>query len=420
VRDPLEEATADVDRRSATYVLIAAVVGLVALGALNPGARDVLLVILGIILLIMLHEAGHYFAAKRAGMKVTEFFVGFGPRLWSFQRGETEYGIKAILLGGYVRILGFTSLEQPEQDPDTGEWHHDFRPEDEPRTFRRGSFKNRMVVVLAGVTVNVLIAFLCFFVFIAGQGKVVEGPTTTIAEVVAKSAAAEAGFEQGDRIVAVSGERVRGWEQLKRAIERSGGEPTVFVVERDGERVTLEATPKQRKGEGFLGVAPRTGFRDVGVLEAVPETFSFMGDVVVGTGEAVGRVFSPSGVERIGKNLTSDLPAQGSRESLERPRGIIGIVDYGSSIIDGNLWTLVLLLGNISLVLALFNLLPLLPLDGGHAAVVGYEWIASKIRKREVRVDYRKLMPATAVVFFILLTIGLSVMVVDIRDAVGS
>jgi membrane-associated protease RseP (regulator of RpoE activity) len=306
-----------------------------------------------------------------------------------------------------VRILGMSNLEEVD-------------PADEPRTFRRGSYRNRLVVVLAGVTVNLLLAFLLFFMVIAGQGRVADGPSTTVSSVVKGSAAADAGLQLGDRIVAVDGRPVAGWEQLKDRIQARGGEPTVFTVVRDGVRIPLEATPDARGGVGFLGVSPRTVFRDVGILEAVPESFRTMGDITVGTAEGIGRLFSPDGVEQYSKNFTSNAPKAGTPASDERPRSLIGIVDEGSRIVDGNIWALLWLLGGISLVLALFNMLPLLPFDGGHAVVVGYEWIASKIKGREVRVDFRRLMPVTAIVLAVFLTLGLSAMFLDIRQAVGN
>src|SRR5262245_28865841 len=188
--------------------------------------------------MVMLHEAGHYLAARRAGMKATEFFLGFGPRLWSFKRGETEYGVKAIPAGGYVRIIGMSNLEEVD-------------PVDEPRTFRRGTTKNRLIVILAGVSVNILLAWLLFTIAIAGQGKLYEGPGRTVARVVKGSAAAEAGLREGDRFVAIDGVRVADWNQLKDAIESRGGQETEFIVVRDGERMEITATPAEQGGQGF-------------------------------------------------------------------------------------------------------------------------------------------------------------------------
>ena len=227
-------------------------------------------------------------------------------------------------------------------------------------------------------------------------------------------------MHDGDTIQAVDGHAISNWDQLKRAIRSRGGETSIFTVERKGLSLDLEATPKISGGEGFLGVAPTTAFRDVGIFAAVPETFRAMGDITVGTAEGLGRLFSPSGVAEYSKNFTGNAPKAGTPAADARPRSLVGIVDQGSSIIDGNIWALLWLLGGISLILALFNTLPLLPFDGGHAAVVIYEWVASKVTGRDVRVDYRKLVPMIAIVLVVFLTLGLSAMFLDIRDAVGN
>jgi membrane-associated protease RseP (regulator of RpoE activity) len=143
-----------------------------------------------------------------------------------------------------------------------------------------------------------------------------------------------------------------------------------------------------------------------------------MGTITTGTVDTFSRLFSPSGVERYSQNFAGSGPKSGSTQDLERPRSLIGIIDLGSDFIAGDVWAFLALVGGISLALGLFNLIPLLPFDGGHAAVVGYEWIASRIKGREVRVDFRKLMPVTAVVLALFLMLGLSAMFLDIRDAV--
>jgi membrane-associated protease RseP (regulator of RpoE activity) len=407
VKDPFEDTGVDVTRRGATATLLVVLVGLAVLFVARPSARYTMAIIVGIVAMVVLHEAGHYLVAKRAGMKVTEFFVGFGPRLWSFRRGETEYGVKAVLLGGYVRVIGMTNLEEVD-------------PADEPRTFRRASYRDRLALTVAGVTVNILLALLLFFVVIAGQGRLPVGPNTTVSAVVAHSAASSAGIRGGDRIVAVDGAPTKDWNALKRAIEAHGGVSTTFTVDRGHQLVTLRATPGRQAGKGFLGVGPGEQYRAVGVLGAVPESFRSVGDLTVGTAKAVGRLVSPSGVARYSKNFTTSTPATSGSAANDRPVSIIGIVDQGSRLVNGNVWALLWLLGGISLILALFNLLPVLPFDGGHAAVVVYEWAASKVRRREVRVDFRKLMPVTAVVLVALLTLSLSAAFLDVRQAFGS
>jgi membrane-associated protease RseP (regulator of RpoE activity) len=404
MRDPLEEAGVEVNSRVATGGLFVFLGAMVALGVFVPGSRTALALIIGIVLLIMLHEWGHYWTAKRSGMKVTEFFLGFGPRLWSFRRGETEYGVKALPLGGYVRIIGMSNLE--EVDPD-----------DEPRTFRNGRTRNRMMVILAGVTVNLLLAFALFFVVIAGQGRVADGPSTTVSRIVTGSAAAEAGVRPGDHIVAVNGQQLSGWDQLKTAIEKSGGDTLTLTVVRNGAAVDLTTTPKVENGQGFLGVGPATAYKNVGLIAAIPQTFSTMGDVTSATFNGLKDRLSPSGVSQSAQqSFTSAAPKAGSTADLNRPQTIIGFVDNGSQIADGNIWSILWLLGALSLVLALFNLIPVLPLDGGHAVVVLYEGIASRVKHHRVRADYRKLIPISVVVLAPLLFLSLSAMVLDIRQ----
>jgi len=400
MKDPLEDVQITETRRG-NFVVLGVILGALALLIVaNPWVAAI---IVGLIAMVMLHEAGHLIAARKTGMKATEYFLGFGPRLWSFRRGETEYGVKAIPAGGYVRIIGMSNLDEVP-------------PEDEPRTFRRATTKKRLVVILAGVTVNALLAWMLFTIAIAGRGYLVEGPNTTVRGVTVDSAAAAAGIQRGDRFVEADGAPVESWDDLKNVIESHGGQPTEFVVVRDGERVKLVATPKDQDGQGFLGVAPGSAVRNISLLAAIPEGFRSMGDVTVGTAEGIGRIFTPAGVEQYSKNFTSDAPKAGSQADQERPRSLIGIVDQGSSIVDGDVWALLWLLGAVSLVLALFNLLPLLPFDGGHAVVVIYESVASRVRGRTVRVDFRKLMPVTAVVLAVFLMLGLSAMALDIRD----
>jgi membrane-associated protease RseP (regulator of RpoE activity) len=403
MKDPLEEAGVEVDRKSATGILFLFLLGLVALAIFVPGSRTPLIIITGIILLVMFHEFGHFLTAKRAGMKATEFFLGFGPRLWSFRRGETEYGVKALPLGGYVRIIGMSGME-------------DVDPEDEPRTFRAGSTKNRLVVILAGVTVNLLLAWLLFFVAAAGSGQEYLGPSTTIQRVEAGTAASEAGLRRGDRFVGVDGEPIKNWDQLKAAIESRGGVPSTFTVVRGGSPIDVQITPRLDNGQGFLGVGPGNRYEQVSVLAAIPKSFETFGDVTTASAEGIGHLFSPAGVSDYTKNFTSQAPKAGSTADLQRPRSLVGIVDQGSQLFQGDIWGILRLLGAISLILALFNLLPVLPFDGGHAVIVVYEGIMSKLRGRRVMVDYRKLIPVSAVVVIFLMVLSLSAMFLDIRQ----
>jgi membrane-associated protease RseP (regulator of RpoE activity) len=311
--------------------------------------------------------------------------------------------VKALPLGGYVRIIGMSSLE-------------DVDPEDEPRTFRAGRTKNRLVVILAGVTVNLLLAWLLFFVAAAGSGQEYLGPSTMIQRVEANTAAFDAGLQPGDRIAAVDGVVIKNWDQLKREIEARGGVASTFTIIRDRKPLDVEVTPRLEKGQGFLGVGPGSDYQQVSVLGAIPKSFESFGDITVASVEGIGHLFSPAGVADYSKNFTSAAPKAGSTADIQRPRSLVGIVDQGSQLFDGDIWGILRLLGAISLILALFNLLPVLPFDGGHAVVVIYEGVMSKVRGRRVMVDYRKLVPVSAVVVIFLVTLSLSAMFLDIRQ----
>jgi len=408
MKDPLEEASQSVTRRGAAGAALILLLGLLLLAAVRPSTRDTLAIILGIIVLIMAHEAGHFFAAKRSGMKVTEYFLGFGPRLWSFRRGETEYGVKAIPAGGYVRIVGMNNLEEVD-------------PADEGRTYRQGTFAQRLTVVLAGVTVNVVIAVLLFFVVFAARGMP-DGPSTSLDEVLSGTPAAEAGLRPGDRIISIGGEPIDDWDQVPDALENRAGEPTEFVVERGGRQEALEVVPERRSERdrrGYVGIAPDQAYESLGVIGAARESVATIGRGTVGLGRGLADLFSPSGLSDYSENFTEPAGSGsggGGTVDEERPRGIIGIVDIGGDLVDGDIWRLLELLAAINLIVALFNLIPLLPFDGGHAAIACYEQTASKVKRREVRVDYAKLMPVTALVLAVFVTLGLSVAFLDIRD----
>ncbi len=189
---------------------------------------SVLAIVFAIVVSIFLHELGHFIVAKRAGMKVTEFFIGFGPRIWSFHRGETEYGVKVIPAGAYVRIIGMHNLEPVD-------------PADEARTYRAQPYRKRLPVVLAGPFANFVIAFVLLFVIFVGWGT----PNLnkwTVDRVVAGSAADQAGLQQGDRIVSFNGQPVGDFAGLSDLIQSSSGQSVEITYIRDGEELTT-STP---------------------------------------------------------------------------------------------------------------------------------------------------------------------------------
>lgn len=410
MRDPLEEAGEEVGRPIASAIAIGFVACFVVLFVVKAGSRVPIALAVGLIVMVMLHECGHYYTAKKAGMKVTEFFVGFGPRVWSFRRGETEYGIKAVPAGGYVRIIGMSNLEEVD-------------PADEDRAFRSKKFLPRFVVVLAGVTVNFVLAFVLFFALFAFDGIATKDATTKLIDITPGSPADDAGLRTGDTVLAIGDTQITNWDQVSPSLEDRAGKQTTVVVERDGREQALNVTPAERAPDdsrGCLGVRSQQVQREASTVGAGKEAGVAMGFIARETGGGLVKLFSVSGL----RNYSKEVAGDGSAKTYPcapsaRPSSIIGIVDAGSRAVGTDVWTLMWVFGVVSLLLGLFNLLPVLPFDGGHAVVAIYEEVRGRIIGRPYRADFRKLIPVTAVVLFVLLTLSLSAAFLDVRN-IGS
>ncbi|HVF33683.1 MAG TPA: RIP metalloprotease [Acidimicrobiales bacterium] len=414
------------DEQRSALVRLVAVLAAAALATVVTGTTKTVLVVVALIAMIMLHELGHYLTAKWGGMKVTEFFVGFGPRLWSVRRGETEYGVKALPLGGYVKIIGMHNLD-PVDDP-----------ADEPRTYRQQSFGRRLSVAVAGSTMHFIIAFLLFFGVNAFVG--VPMPSTTIGVMDAiegqASPAQEAGLRVGDKVVAIDGEPIEDWDDLRSTISARPGEPTPMTVERDGERIDLSATPIDlsqvrvdgkvvtTEKRGFLGIGPTEEYRTTDPLTAVGRSakqwvggdFSGVEDVspgLVDNAKALASIASPSGASSLWTNITGGEDGQGDPDGV-RFLSPVGFVRVAGQAADNSLFAVMGLLIAINLFVGIFNLLPLLPLDGGHVAIAVYEAIRSKIAGRRYAADVAKLMPLTYAVVLLMVFLGVSALYLDI------
>ena len=395
-------------------VVVGAVVG--GNGAYLLGA---LAFVVALLLSVTLHEAGHFLTARHYGMKATEFFVGFGPTLWSRRTGETEWGVKAIPAGGFVKIVGMTQLEQVE-------------PADEPRAFWRQPARQRAVVLAAGSTVHFLLAALLVLLGSFAIGKAVERSPGigALSECVPATAegtcddpgalpapAQTAGLQVGDVVVSVAGEPTEGYLQFLEQVRASPGQPVDIVVERDGQRETFTLTPvaverptlspddakDATETVGAIGVAPqfRQGTERLGPVEALQNS----GAVAVQMVEGIQRTVT----EKLGTITQVYGPDRD-------PEGFIGIV--GAGRISGEVLAseetlafkalnFLVLMAGLNLFVGLFNLLPLLPLDGGHLAVLAFEQARDKVKRMRgyrgelLRVDLTKLLPLTyAVVLF--------------------
>ncbi len=353
---------------------------------LTGAITQVVMVILAIIVLVLTHELGHFIAAKLTGIRATEFFIGFGPRIWSFRRGGTEYGIKWGLVGGYVKILGMN----PEEE---------VKPEDWPYSYRGSPIWKRFLVIFSGSMVHFLLALLVIFIAIWALGIPNWEKATTTVGVVGEfmmdgetpTPSSQAGLKNGDRIVSVDGEEVRDWVELRQYIVDHPGKRIVLDVEREGEIIPLETTlATTEEGTGYLGISPRPYMDKFGFLGSIKQSFVWLGKATYGVFYSFYRLVTPS----VWKQLLGI-----SEPNLERPVTVVGATRLAGQAAQEGAFYLINFFAFIMLFLAYINLLPLPPLDGGYLLVLLVEKTAGK------EVDLRKLYPiaVTVLVFFGLL-----------------
>ncbi|WP_199848176.1 M50 family metallopeptidase [Streptomyces dysideae] len=416
----------------------------------------------GLLASIAWHELGHLSTAKLFGIRVPQYMVGFGPTIWSRKKGDTEYGIKAIPLGGYIRMIGMFPpgpdgrLEARSTSPWRGMIEdarsaafEELRPGDETRLFYTRKPWKRVIVMFAGPFMNLVLAFGLFLTVLMGFG--IQQQTTTVASVSPcvisqsenrdeckksdpQSPAEAAGMEAGDKIVSFAGVRTDEWSTLSDLIRDSAGKSVPIVVDRDGQEVTLQAkiatnlvAKKDSSGAyvedeyvkaGFLGFSAATGV----VKQDFGDSVSWMTDRV---GDAVDSLAAlPSKVPALWDAAFGDGPRE-----QDSPMGIVGAARVGGEIATldipatQQLAMFVMLLAGFNLSLFLFNMLPLLPLDGGHIAGALWEALRRNLAKVLRRpdpgpFDVAKLMPVAYVVAGIFICFTLLVLVADVVNPV--
>ena len=398
------------------FIVIGSIVALAVLTSVS-----IVVVIAAIIVMVFFHELGHYLTAKWAGMKVTEFFIGFGPRVWSFRRGETEYGIKPIPAGAYVKIIGMHNLEEVD-------------PEDEPRTYRQQPYWRRMSVALAGSTMHFIMAFVLLYgLLVFFETPRADSREWTVDEVTADSPAETAGIEPGDRVVAIDGREVAKFGDLREVIGDRIGETSVVRFERDGRTIertiTIDEHPDD-SSRGFLGVSADIPEERDGPIEGIGNTFTEFGHIFKESGKALFSFFSPSSLgdyaDKVSTAGTEDDPVDDRRSTRDRIEdegnrflSPVGAVRLGADMADSGLAGLFAFLVMINIFVGIFNLVPLLPLDGGHVAIATYEKIRSMISGRRYYVDVAKLLPLTYAVVILLVTIGITALYLDLIDPIS-
>ena len=362
--------------------------------------------VVGLLISIFLHECGHFITARRSGMKVTQFFMGMGPKLWSFRRGEIEYGVRAFPVGAFVRIIGMNNLDETA-------------PEDEDRAYRNKSYPRRMLTITAGSIMHMIIAIVLLFTVYATWGKNQPSGKIGFVEVVKNGAADAAGIRAGDTLVSIDGKVPAGSADLG-VIVRSHqpGDRIAVVVKRDGSELTLNPTlgtnpDPPNAGSALLGVksGEQNHFVGQSLGTAFVDSFSDLGSAAWQSVGGVVKVMNPV-------NIYQHLVGTNNDQSTQ-PVTVYGISRLSSDI--GNetgLAGILLTLAGVNVFVGLLNMVPLLPFDGGHAAVATYERIRSR-KGKVYRADVAKMVPVAMAVMTFLVFVLFTGLYLDITKPIG-
>jgi len=364
---------------------------------------NAILTILLLTLFVVLHELGHYISARRSKIAVSEFFVGFGPKLFSFKRNNTEYGLKAILLGGYVKIPGMDENE-PVSDYKSDELFH------------TASWTKKLYIASSGILVNFFLAWIILFSIFAFYG--IDQPTLKIATIGDSitdpnddAPSKKAGLLPGDIIYSFNGSEVQSWEELVSIIEVNPEKNVSIGYIRNSQMylttTTLESRIFNNEPAGYLGVSPVLERQTLGLLQAIPATTLIEIDMTKAAIKGIFTLFNPSTLEALlGTYTGEEVPDE------VRPLSPIGLAQAGNQIAEGGYVNLFSLLAFVNIFLAVFNSIPLVPLDGGRIVLALYEGITGK------KIEDKKLYPIAAVVIFIFVFLGITAFYLDITQPI--
>ena len=384
----------------------AAILGLLVwLGFTNPW---MLVFAVGILISVFLHELGHFITARWTGMKATQFFLGIGPRLWSFRRGETEYGLRAVPVAAFVRIIGMSNIDEVP-------------PQDEARTYRQQSYPKRMLVISAGSLMHIVIAILLLFSVFGTRGELRDVDGARVVALEKGGPAELAGVESDDIITGIDGTAVADPEELGEIVRTSQpGDPVTITVRRDGELRDIEASlgantdeDSPNFGRAMLGVGTNEGaeFVDVSIATAATKSVTELGPVTWQSAKGVFTVLNPV-------NIYSHVVGDND-DITTRPTTLVGVTQVSGVIGDSQgLVGVIYLLAILNVFVGVFNMFPLLPLDGGHAAIATYERLRSRNGRRYFA-DITKMMPFAVAVMAVLLVLFMSGLYLDVTEPLG-
>lgn len=387
---------------------------------------------LGIGITIALHEAGHMVTARAFGMRVRRYFIGFGPTVFSFRRGHTEYGLAALPLGGFCDIAGMTAQDEMLTE------------EEAPHAMCNKPWWQRIAVMLGGIAVNLFLGFIILYLVAVSSGipdpsadtrpRVGEvtcvsdaGPDGRQRPCEGNGPAGAAGVKENDVVVAIDGNEIQQSTQLRDYVLARPGEHVTLTVERDGkpQEVEIDVAEVQRPTpEGHLKTAGSIGLvsmpldivKRFGPVEAVPATVNYSWQMLDATVEGIARL--PQKVPGVVASIF------GGERDQDSPMSVVGASRVGGELVERSLWaTFFMMLATLNFFLALFNLIPVPPFDGGHVAVIIYEKIRDSIRRLQGKApagpaDYTKLMPLTYVMAAALMAIGAIFIVADVVNPV--
>jgi membrane-associated protease RseP (regulator of RpoE activity) len=382
------------------------------------------LVIGAVVFIVIAHEFGHFIVAKRSGMQVTDFFVGFGPVIWSTTRGETRYGVRALLLGGYVKVPGMS-------------WDVVVPPEMEKRTYRQATYPRQVLFASAGSLMHVLMALVLAWASLTLVGL----PSSNHVQVTAftpweghlKNAAQLAGVKLGDEIVSVNGKAVT-LKNIDATIQPNAGKQLTLVVERNGHDLTLHATPVNgqtlkvdgktlttgKNPKGYIGIDVDGKVVRSSLLGAVPASFTRIATTINLGVHAIIHVFSPGEFASLFHQVASPKAATNLHNQDTRPSSIVGAVRFGVQGAQAGAGPLLEILIILNIFVGILNMIPMLPLDGGFVAIATYERLRSRRGLRRYHADVNRLAPVIYAFVGVLLVLFACTLYLDIAYPIAN